>query len=91
MLLKELGILAFIASVVLTNSCTGQDDGVVEVILIDGPGGYLPDIGDYTDNDMIFEQDSQPNEGNYMDDLMVQRYWTGVFDYWGSYLRFFSV
>jgi hypothetical protein len=88
MLLKGFGLAIFIASIALVSSCSGQEDGIVEVILIDGPGGYLPDIDVDEDigNEVDFVQAPIPDEGYYRDQFIMQRYWLNFLNYWANYL-----
>ncbi len=71
-------------------ACTGssQDDDIGEGLFIDGPGGYLPDIGDDVDIGMDFPQAPSIDEG-FTDHMIMYRGLLDILNYWENYLRLF--
>lgn len=81
------GLVVFIASIALIGSCGGQEDDIVEVLLVDGPGGYLPDIDEDIGNEMDFAQAPSLDEEYYTDQVVMHRHWLDFFSHWENYFR----
>lgn len=78
--------MALIAAFVLAGYGCGQEDDIVEVLLIDGPGGYLPDIGNDAGNSMDFAQAPSLNEEYHVDQLILYGNLFNILNYWENYL-----
>lgn len=87
MSLKKFGFMALIAAFALAGYGCGQEDDIVEVLLVDGPGGYLPDIEDGVGNSMDFAHAPSLNEEYHMDQLNLYGDLFNILNYWDNYLK----
>lgn len=90
MSLKKFGFMALIAAFALAGYGCGQEDDIVEVLLVDGPGGYLPDIEDNSDDGIDFAQAPSLDEEHQMSHLIMYGDLFDILNFWGGdYLRIF--
>jgi hypothetical protein len=95
MLSKESVFALVVALLALMGYASGLDDNIGQVLLIDGPGGYLPDVypndgeslDGYTDNAQIqfYNYGTLMDSSiNFNDFLNTISYWKEYFDNWGG-------
>lgn len=89
MMVRGTFLMVLIAFLGMVSSGYGQDDGVIEVLLIDGPGGYLPNVGDEADSNV----DTSPMSSLSDDDSIGYPIMYGnlldILSYWENYLGLF--
>jgi hypothetical protein len=86
MLIRRTFIIVLIAFLGIVSFGNGQEDESVEVLLVDGPGGYLPDIGEEIDSSMDFSPPSIDDEGS-ISYMVVYGRLLDILSYWDSYIR----
>lgn len=91
MLIRVTFLMVLIAFFGMVSSGYGQEDEVFEVILIDGPGGYIQNGWDEED---ISEDLSPMQSINDEDSLSYSIMYANLLDilsYWENYLKLFFV
>ncbi len=92
MLLRNFGLGIIIAVLAMVGYCSGQENDVIEVIFIDGPGGYLPDVEvGANGNGADFEQSPLIVEEIPMNQLFEQSRIFSILEYWENYFRILFV
>ncbi len=89
MLVRGTFLIVLIAFLGIISSGNGQEDDVIEVLLIDGPGGYLPDVGEEVDSNTDFSPESSINDEGSISYLIMYDSLLDILSFWESYLRLF--
>lgn len=92
MIVRGIFLMVLIAFLGMVSSGYGQEeDGVFEVLLIDGPGGYLPDVGEEVDSNADFSPMPSMSDGDSIGYSVMYGNLFDILSYWENFLKQFFV
>ncbi len=89
MIVRGTSLVVLIAFLGMVSSGYGQEDGVIEVLFIDGPGGYLPDVGEEVDSNVDISLMSSLSDDDSIGYSIMYGNLLDILSYWENYLRQF--